>query len=776
MGGDAPGRRGTRGKAPKKVGWRRFIPSWKIVLAAMGIGTLASICMIGVAYSMVKVPSVNADATVQGSTIYYSDGKTPMGKIGSSRTIVPLTQVSKPMQDAALAAEDRKFYSESAISPTGIARAVINNVSGGNTQGGSTITQQYVKNAYLNQQRTLSRKFKEIFIAVKVGKQQDKKTILQNYLNTIFFGRGANGIEAAAQAYYGVHASQLTVPQAAVLAASIKQPDSGNGSSYYDPRSTGQQHIDAVARYDFVLDGMVKMGSLSPTDYAKYKDHPAMTKKNHGGATYAGQKGYLIQRVKNALHNMKFSDLDLQTKGLKIYTTWDKDLQEKAKVAVEHNLKLHHMPSDTRVGLVSINPKNGEIEAAYGGKDYLKRFVDDAFYATAQVGSGFKPYVLATALSQDIGLKSEFDASAPAYFDTKGDRVSAGDPDAFQVHNDEGNPVQPVVNLVTATQMSYNTVYVPLGFKAGSDNVLKLAEQAGLPHDAMKPHVGQSGFFLGQSSMSPLDQATGYATIANDGEYIRPHTIRKVLDSHFHPYQQAQWKNVEHHRAFDTDVAHDVQYAMQAVLRSPGTGVRAALPGRQVAGKTGTTNENKSAWFNGFTPNQLVTSVGMWRYDDPVTKGKNKHAARYVAMKNVGGLARINGGDYPAQIWHDYMSSALQGKQVTTFPPPAYVGNTERYATRSPTPTPSDTPTQTPTCQPNQDPITDHCTPDTSTPPQNCTKHPNRPGCPTQNPTTPPKCNPPVFGCETTPPSSGGGGGGGGGQVTQQRAARPLDD
>jgi membrane peptidoglycan carboxypeptidase len=758
---------------PQNIGWQRFVPSWKIVLAAMGIGTLASICMIGVAYAMVKVPSVNADATVQGSTIYYSDGKTIMGKIGSSRTIVPLTQISKPMQDAALAAEDRKFYSESAISPTGIARAVVNNVSGGNTQGGSTITQQYVKNAYLDQQRTFTRKFKELFIAVKVGKQQDKKTILQNYLNTIYFGHGANGIEAAALAYYGVHAVNLTVPQAAVLAATIKQPE------YYDPRSKGQQHTDALERYDFVLDGMVKMGNLSPADYAKYKDHPAMTKKNKGGATYAGQKGYLIQRVKNAMHNMKFSEQDLETKGLKIYTTWDKNLQEKAKVAVEHTLTVNHLPSDIRVGLVSINPKNGEIEAAYGGKDYLKRFVDDAFYATAQVGSGFKPYVLATALSQNIGLKSKFDASAPAYFDTKGERVNKGDPNAFEVHNDEGNPVNPLVDLITATQMSYNTVYVPLGFKAGSNNVLDLADRAGLPREAMQPHVGQSGFFLGQSSMSPLDQATGYATIANDGEYIRPHSIRKVLDSQFHPYLESRWKNVEHHRAFEADVAHDVQYAMQAVVRSPGTGVNAALPGRQVAGKTGTTNENKAAWFNGFTPKQLVTSVGMWRYDDPVTEGKHKHAGRYVAMKGIGGLSRVNGGDFPARIWHDYMASALQGKDVTSFPPPAWVGNTEVYAQPKPSPAPLPPVTPTRTCQPGQDPVIDHCLPSRKDPEKFCSTHPQSPRCPSPPPggevSTQPTCDP-LLGCTSPPDHGGSGGGGGGGTTTQDRTARPIED
>jgi membrane peptidoglycan carboxypeptidase len=752
---------------PEKEGWRRFVPSWKIVLAVMGIGMLGSICMIGVAYAMVPVPQVNKDATVQGSTIYYSDGKTVLGKLGSSRTIVTIDKISPAMQNAALAAEDRKFYSESAISPTGIARAVVNNVAGGDTQGGSTITQQYVKNAYLNQQRTITRKFKELFISVKVGKQQDKATILQNYLNTIYFGRGANGVEAAAQAYYKKPAKDLTVPEAAVLAATIKQP------GYYDPRSKGQQHTDALERYNFVLDGMVKMGKLSPADYAKFKDHPRMTQPIKDSQTFAGQRGYLIQRTKNAMHNMGFSDADLQNKGLKIYTTWDQGLQAKAKTAVERTLAANHMPADTRVGLVSIDPKNGEIKAAYGGKNYLRRFVDDAFYATAQVGSGFKPYVLATALTQDIGLKSQFDASAPAWIDTKGDRVQPHVGGAFQVHNDEGNPTNPVVDLVRATQMSYNTVYVPLGYKAGSDNVLSLAEKAGLPEDAMKPHVGQAGFFLGQTSMSPLQQANGYATIANDGEYIRAHTIRRVLDAQSHPYMQSKWKNVEHHRAFSADVAHDVQYAMQAVLRAPGTGVRAALPGREAAGKTGTTNENKAAWFNGFTPKQLVTSVGMWRYDDPVTKGKHKRPGRYVAMQNVGGLARVNGGDFPARIWHDYMSAALSGKEVTTFPPAANVGNPQAFATARPTPTPTPSETPLPTCMPQQDPQIDHCQPgnDHQGPP-NCTLHPNRPQCQhTSGPPTP-TCNP-LVGCQSSP---GHGGGKPDGQEANVRAARPVDD
>jgi membrane peptidoglycan carboxypeptidase len=353
-------------------------------------------------------------------------------------------------------------------------------------------------------------------------------------------------------------------------------------------------------------------------------------------------------------------------------------------------------------------------------------------------------------------------------------------PGAFQVHNDEGDPANPVVDLVRATQMSYNTVYVPLGYKAGTQNVDELAKKAGLPADAMAPHLGQSGFFLGQSSMSPLDQATGYATIANDGEWIRPHTIRKVLDSQSHPYQQAKWKNVDRHRAFAPDVAHDVQYAMQAVLKAPGTGFRAALAGREVAGKTGTTNENKAAWFNGFTPKQLVTSVGMWRFDDAVTTGRHKHPARaYTPMKNIGGLSRVNGGDFPAQIWHDYMTSALEGRQVTTFPPPSWVGNPELYATPKPTPTPTPSVTPTPTCQQGQNPFQDHCTPDPSqnNPRKFCRNHPNAPQCQqSPGPPTPgDNCRPPVtFGC-TTPPTNPGDNPNDGNQV-QKEAARPLDE
>jgi membrane peptidoglycan carboxypeptidase len=718
--------------------------------------------MVGVAYAMVKVPSVNADVQKQGATVYYRDN-TPMMKIGTARTIVKLSAISPSMQNAALAAEDHNFYHESAISPTGIARAVFNNLSGGDTQGGSTITQQYVKNAYLNQQRTFTRKFKELFISVKVGKQESKDQILENYLNTIYFGRSSYGIEAAAQAYFGVHAAQLTVPQSAILAGTIKYP------GHYDPANPQTPKAETLTRYQEVLKAMVSMGKVSQTDYQKWAYQLPKTKKLVSGDALKGQKGFLYMRVKNALKGMGYTDQQIETGGLKVYTTWDKNLQAKAQKTVQADLKAKNMPANTRVGLVTLDPTKGEVLAAYGGKDFIKREVDDAYQATAQVGSSFKPYVLAAALQQGIGLKSKFDASAPQWFDTKGDKVAPHTPGSAQFTNDEGNTNQ-VVDLVHATAESYNTVYVPLGFKAGSQNVFDLAEKAGLPGDRMKTQLGQGGFFLGQTDMRPLDQASGYATIANDGQYITPHSIIKVVE----PGNKTVKPKLEHRTAFSPEVAHDVQYAMQAVVKS-GTGVRAQISGHQVAGKTGTTNDNAAAWFSGFTPKQMVTTIGMWRFDDAVTEGKHKHAARYVNLQNVGDYSKINGGDLPAQIWHDYMTEALNGKPATDFAPPDYVGDPKIYATPKPTPTP--TPTETPVCQPGQNPVFDHCKPDQGGGSKLCDRHPELPQCTQQSPPpTQPNCPNPLTCPTQTPPNHGGGGGGGGGKDEQQQAARPIDD
>ncbi|MCW2947476.1 MAG: Peptidoglycan glycosyltransferase, partial [Actinoallomurus sp.] len=567
----------------------------------------------------------------------------------------------------------------------------------------------------------------------------------------------------------------LTIQQAAVLAANIKQP------GYYDPRSKGQQHLDTVSRYDTVLGQMVRMGKLSAADYATFKDRPPMTRKQQTGDVNGGQKGFLTLRVTNALRSMGYDEKTIETGGLKVYTTWDKSLQDKAQQTVEGDLRAKGMPKDTRVGLVTMDPTKGTILAAYGGQDFVKREVDDAYYSTAQVGSSFKPYVLAAALQNGIGLKSKFNAVAPQAFNTNGDRVPLGSSGSATFTNDEGNTNQ-IVDLITATAQSYNTVYVPLGFKAKWENVLSLAEKAGLPAQGLQTgHPGEGGFFLGQASLTPLNQASGYSTIANDGTFITPHSIIKVVA----PGGAVNTPHIETHSAFSADVAHDVQYAMQAVVKQ-GTGVRAAIPGREVAGKTGTTNQNNAAWFSGFTPKQMVTTVGMWRYDDQISTGKHKRPGRFQPLQHVGAYSKINGGDLPAQIWHDYMTGALSGEPAVQFQPPAWVGNTNLFATPTPTPSPTPTVSNTamPTCQPGQDPAVDNCKPGSGSnnPQKFCQQHPNFPQCNSPTPDPSSGCQSPVFGgCTSNPPpnnggNSGGKGGGKGANQVQQQAARPTNE
>ena len=665
------------------------------MLGVFGLGVLSVAAVIGVAYARVQVPDANKAVKDQNSILYYSDGHTVLAKIGdTNRQIVKLNPgVSMAAQNAVLAAEDMGFRSESGFSVRGIARAALNDISGGSQQGGSTITQQLVKNEYLTQQRTFTRKFKELFISIKIAHQQSHDQILQDYLNTIYFGRGANGIQAAAQAYFGVNASQLTVPQAAILAANIKQP------GHYDPAITANI-TDTTQRYDYVLKNMVRMKVLSAADEAADEQKLPRTRKLALTPEYAGQQGFLINRSLNALKNMGISETELNTLGLHITTTWNKGLQKQAAQAVQAKEKALHLDSNIRIGLVCENPTNGEIEAAYGGKDYLKRAVDDAFYNGAQVGSSFKPYVLATALQNGIGLKSTFNPKSPQWFTTDGTSVPPGTSGAMHVTNDEGI-IKGSVNLITATAKSLNTVYVPLGFKAGIQNVEKTAEAAGLQHaDLAANHNDEvGGFFLGQASMPPLYQASGYSTFADDGTYIPPHTIRSISASNGTPYRKDTWtrKSVP---AISPAVVSNVDEALHAVVAEPiGTAypnAAAGLENRYIAGKTGTTNNSAAAWFVGYTPKQLVTAVGMWRYTDK----KGKKPGFYGDLSNVPGFAGgVMGGSIPAEIWNSYMTAALTGKPVTQPPTVVPVGNPTPFYTAPPEV--SHTPAPPKTCDPN---------------------------------------------------------------------------
>ena len=303
-------------------GVRRWIPSFRQFSALAGVGFLALVALIGIAYAATPIPQPNDLISAQTTIVYFDDGKTEIGRFGEqNRIIVPLDQVPDHVQKAVLAAEDRSFYENRGISPTGIARAFWNNLRGGSTQGGSTITQQYAKNAYLSQERTYTRKMKEFFIAVKLDRRDDKDSILEDYLNTIYFGRGAYGIQTAAQTYFGKDAKNLTVEEGAVLASVIRSP------ANYDPVEDADR---LQGRFDYVLNGMVANGWLEAGERDGMQvPELAEAKKPRGGTDF-----YLMDTVRRELKVNGFTDQDIDLGGLRVTSTFDRRSQRAAVRAV----------------------------------------------------------------------------------------------------------------------------------------------------------------------------------------------------------------------------------------------------------------------------------------------------------------------------------------------------------------------------------------------------------------------------------------------------------
>ena len=631
-----------------KRGIRRFLPSWRLSLGLAGIGVLLLVGLFALGYALVKVPSPSSISLAQSASVLYSDGKTPVGQVGArNRESVPLSQVPGPVQHAVLAAEDRNFYSEPAVSPIGIIRAGLVDLKHGDfVEGGSTITQQYVKNAYLTQQRTLTRKIKEFFISIKIGQTHSKSQILDDYLNTIYFGRGAYGIEAAAKAYFGKDVQALSPAEGAVLAASIQAP------SYLDP---AVHPTAAKARWNYVLDGMAKKGWLSASDRAAAAYpavQPVATAGNLGGPT-----GYLLTSVEHELEAHGISENQINRGGLRIVTTFDAGAQQAALAAVDKLVGNGKVPADVRTALVAIQPGTGKVLAMYGGANYLTRPFNDATQSIPPMGSTFKPYVLAAALKSGLSLKTTFDGHSPQTLDGQ------------VVHND-ANEQFGKIDLITATAQSVNTVYVQLGEKVGISKVIAAAHAAGLP--ASTKLSNNASMLLGSDSTHPIDAAAAYATFAAKGTYALPYMVQSVTDLSGHTLYQAKQQTKS---AFSQQVSADVTYALEHVITS-GTGKSAAI-GRPAAGKTGTTSGNVSAWFVGYTP-QLSAAVTMFRDNNQPLQG-------------IAGYSQIYGGTLPAQMWSAFMKAALAHTPATPFPPPAYVGApaSPSAPVSSPSPSPS---------------------------------------------------------------------------------------
>jgi len=672
---------------------RRLLRYWAIRLALSAFAALLFVGMVlVVAYAATPVPNAaQADATAQGSTIYFRDGKTVLARLGVNRQPVEMDEVPQEVRAAVLSAEDRGFYTEPGVSIRGTVRALWSTLTGGQVQGGSTVTQQLVRNYYegFSRERTVTRKLKEIMVSLKVDRSQSKDWIMTQYLNTIYLGRDAYGIQAAARAYYGKNVRDLSPAEAAYLAGAIQQPS-------YFAEPYGPRRQAAEARWRYVLDGMVKSGAISAVQAQQMKF--PVPRPRQPTATYKGPNGYLINAARKELGRRGYSDDAVNRSGLKVVTTFDPRLNRAAVEAVQRTLPGGTRPQ-VQTGLVAVNPDNGEVLAMYGGRDYLRDQYDNAFDSSAQAGSGFKPYVLAAALDAGKPLTTVVDGSSPQEFD------------GTRVRND-GGASYGRVNLVEATANSVNTAYVNLGLDVGLDAVVSTAERAGIPRAQLTANDVDKAptLSLGAASVSPAQQAAGFAAFAAEGEYHAPHVLRWVTDRD----DNRREFDAEGSRAFQAQSARDATYAMTKVVES-GTGSGARLPdGRQVAGKTGTTDKGKAIWFNGFVP-QMATSVGMFRDDNKPLK--------------IPGYSAY-GGQLPARIWQAFMSEAMRGERPERFGKPS-------EQTPSPRPTRRESPTPTERPSPSPSPSLPTIEPPTTRPPT--TRPPT-----TRPPSTRPPTRPPV--------------------------------
>ncbi|MGW2201044.1 transglycosylase domain-containing protein [Streptomyces sp. NPDC001774] len=713
-----------------KYGWRRWVPSWKLVsglcLAFLGLVMGAAT----IAYSQVGIPKEALAAKAQNNVYYWSDGSQMAATGGEvNRQIIGIDQIPKDMQNAVISAENKTFRDDSGIDPMGIGRAVWNMAKGGETQGGSTITQQYVKNNLLNDQsQTLSRKVKELFISIKVGAEMEKPEIMAGYLNTAYYGRGAYGIQAAARTYFGKDAKHLNASECAFLASLLK------GATYYDPagsteidpQATPQANLKrATERWSWILDEMVKDQHLTAADRAQYPAFPKVQppKKN---AQLTGQVGYLVSTAKaNFINNHPGMDeKKLAGGGYEIYTTFDKKkvkaLEDSIKKVYDEHIDPKKRPKeDTHVqfGGASVDPKTGEIVALYGGTDATKHFTNNADQTGAQVGSTFKPFVLAAAMEygvrdpdegkvQDATTRTIVDPNKSRYNGKNKLRIKNYDGTVW--HNENGEEWLQVndddasygpMSLREAMIRSANSPYVQLGMDVGIDEVRKTAVKAGLREGSLvKANV--PSFSLGISDPSAIRMAGAYATFANNGERNDPFSVKEVKEKGQVIYKHES----KTERAFSSAVAGNVTDVLRDVVENPkGTGRKAAIPGRDVAGKTGTTDGNNSAWFVGYTPN-LSTAIDMYRFDDD----ESKEGRKFLSMFGTGAQPKIHGSSFPSQIWKDYMTDALKGMKVESFPEPEDLDAEAVFGggAASPTPTPTETPSQSPsaTITPSQTP------------------------------------------------------------------------
>ncbi|MDO0912090.1 transglycosylase domain-containing protein [Streptomyces sp. DT2A-34] len=751
VGGRAAARRAAKsgGKGGDGKGRMRRLFTWKKIL-----GTFLGVCLLGIGafialYMMIEIPQGNDDAKLQSNIYKYSDGSVLARTGDLNREIVPLSEVPKPVQRTFVAAENKTFYNDSGVDLKGTARGLLNTLNGKGAQGGSTITQQYVKNYYLTQEQTVSRKLRELVISLKLDREKSKDYILAGYINTSYYGRGAYGIQAAAQAYYRTDARRLTVEQGAYLAALLQAPNQYDWAIASDD---GKRL--AKARWNYVLDNMVEQGWLDKAkrDAMTFRV-PKPAKEDPG---MGGQTGYLVKAADSALEkrlvetgtaeDAKQAEAMVDQGGWTVTLNIDKKKQAALVKATRTQLtdkldpKKRKVDADVQAGAVSVNPKTGAVVAMYGGEDYLKHYLNNATRRDYQPASTFKPVILAAALEGKAETQEGRPITADTVYDGTSKRqvVSNGEKVGFAPENEDDEDYGDIT-VQTAMNKSVNSVFAQMGVDVGMPEVMKLAGELGMDIEGQQAVPAQT---LGTMGASPLEMAGVYATLDNHGKKVTPALVKSVE----HDALKVTLPAPIGDQVVSRETADTVTSVLTGVV-DDGTARKAVAQnpkhdGQDVAGKTGTSDDNKSAWFTGYTPD-LVTSVGLFGEDD-----KAPHPQ--VKMYGAGGNDRVNGGGFPAEIWSAYMFGVTktdaefdldtdQGAAVqptwtpTPTPEPTTEEPTETPTTEEPTPTPTPTteePTETPTTEePTETPTTEEpTTPPTGEPTDDITVAPVRPG------------------------------------------------
>lgn len=605
---------------------RHRLIAWVAVVVTAAL--LTNACSLG------PVDLKNERALAVRTTIIASDGTFLARLFEQNRVLVEDDEIPAILEQAVLAAEDSRFFDHPGYDLRSIARAALVNLDKGEiTQGGSTITQQYVKNTFFREApRTFKRKARELRLAIEIERRYTKEEILDRYLNTVYLGQGAYGVKVASKTYFGHGLATLSVAEAALLAAVIKAP------SFYDPREHPKR---ARQRRNFVIRRMEALNQIDAAEAAKARRAPlGVTPDPPRTRT---RQPYFVEAVKReVLRDRRFGRNEiararnLYKGGLRIETTLEPDLQAAAERSIENNLGL---PGDPEASLVAIRPSTGAIVAMVGGRDWNASQVNLALGKEGggsgrQPGSSFKPIAAAAALEQGISLETRY-AAGPASF-------LLADGSTWTVRNSEGTSGG-FLPLGEATVRSVNGVYARLSLELGPAAIVNQAKLMGVRSKLpVYPSIA-----LGSAQVSVLDMATAYATLANNGTAIEPTTIDQVRTGNGEIIKPDQEIVPE---AVSPGNAYLLTRVLEQVIER-GTG-QAADIGRPAAGKTGTTNEYNDAWFAGYTPDLAVAVWVGYRYPRPMT--------------DVHGI-RVSGGTFPARIWRDFMVEAHRGLPMKRF-------------------------------------------------------------------------------------------------------------